>query len=156
MGRYTDVEMIVMKEEVYSLRDLSLEAEGMAWHATQGLVGKPQGWSGARGARGKAGAPAFVMVPTGRKGGGWMSRVRIGWWSNFSGLWGRGAVPPLVLVLGWLGRKVLPRYMNRAEEVVQSVGSGLVSLCRRAICCPSAALGEAVTPQPGRPQVPEL
>lgn len=30
MGRYTDVEMIVMKKEVYSLRDRSLEAEGTA------------------------------------------------------------------------------------------------------------------------------
>ena len=71
---------------------------GVTCHA--GPCGEAPGLVRSQRSKGKAGARAFVMVPTGRKGGGWMSRVKIGWWSNFSGLWGRGVVPRLVLVLG--------------------------------------------------------
>lgn len=100
---------------------------------------------------------AFIMAPTVRKGGGWVSRVRVGWWRSFSGLW------QSLVVWSWSwddyrGKCCLPRYENRVEEVAHGMGTGLVSLCVRATCCSSesAALGDAASPQPGSPQLPEL
>lgn len=62
----TDMEIIVLREEVFMLTDPSLEAGGTAWHATEGHVGKHQGWSGGRMHEEKAWAQTFTVAFLGR------------------------------------------------------------------------------------------
>lgn len=90
MVRNTDMEMIIMKEEIcYIHRSLEQNTQ----HAMQGdHMKKHQGQPGGRGSKGKMQARDFSVISVGRNMRVRVASLGLACLSDFSGLWGLGAV----------------------------------------------------------------